>query len=77
MSFKCPTCDRPIYNRRRKWCEFCNGPIPESYLLSQTQMAAIDRLKADEAKQHKEFMSRPNSLPGAAALGDDIGDILI
>ena len=69
MSFKCPSCERPLFNRRRKTCEFCGKPIPEAYLLTVSQTAKLDRLKAEEAKQHKEFMDQPNSTPGSLNLG--------
>jgi hypothetical protein len=58
MTFTCPACGRTIYNRRRVTCEFCGETIPSALLLSPTQIAAIERLKAAEAKEHAEFMSR-------------------
>ena len=77
MSFKCPKCDRPLYNRRRKWCEFCGSPVPEAQLLSQSQMAALDKLKAAEAKQHKEFMEQPDGLPGGSTFSGFGGEMMI
>ena len=58
MSVKCQQCARPLYNRRRKQCEFCGAPILESQRLSPRARQSIDRMKADEARQHREFMSR-------------------
>lgn len=58
MAFKCPGCNRPIYNRRRKACEFCGDAIPDSLLFTSRQSALIERLKTDESKQHREFMER-------------------
>ena len=68
MGFQCVQCRRPLYNRRRKTCEFCGAAVPERLRLSPRQVAAIERLKAEEAKQHKEFMDR--ELPGD---GMDLG----
>jgi ribosomal protein L37E len=60
MSFQCPACARPLYNRRRKDCEFCGALIPRSLQFSESQKQRFDRLKADEAKQHRDFIQ---SLP--------------
>jgi hypothetical protein len=59
MTFNCPACGRLLYNRRRVTCEFCGETIPTSLRLNTTQIAAIERLKAAEAKEHHEFMTRP------------------
>jgi hypothetical protein len=61
MAFKCKNCGRPLYNRRRKTCEFCGRDIPESDRLSVAQMRFVDRLKSEEAKQHHDFMLRNQS----------------
>jgi ribosomal protein L37E len=54
MAFKCVSCEKPLYNRRRKTCEFCGAAIPESLRLSAKQQAFIQKLKVDEAKQHRD-----------------------
>lgn len=64
MTFKCPSCNRPLYNRRRATCEFCGKPVPDALRLSGDRRAKIDRLKADEAKRHREFMGRDISTGG-------------
>jgi ribosomal protein L37E len=69
MSFKCPACARPLYNRRRKDCEFCGAPIPRSLQFSESQKQRFDRLKADEAKQHRDFIQ---SLPTSNSAGIDL-----
>jgi len=69
MSFRCPSCDRPLYNRRRVTCEFCGATIPQTLLLNQAQIDAIERLKSVEAKDHRDFMTQP-ALNGAHAGGN-------
>ena len=73
MTFKCPSCNRPLYNRRRATCEFCGKPIPASHLLSARQRGAIDQLKKDEAKRHREFMERDISTGGG---GPDVSGLM-
>lgn len=67
MAFKCPKCSRELYNRRKPTCSFCGSPIPDSIRMSANQIAKIERLKQDEARQHREFMERqfPTSAGGA------------
>lgn len=45
MAFECPSCNRPLYNRRRDTCEFCGVAVPEELLLSPAQQAILDKLK--------------------------------
>jgi ribosomal protein L37E len=59
MSFKCPACARPLYNRRRKDCEFCGAPIPRSLQFSESQKQRFDR----------EFIQ---SLPTSNSAGIDL-----
>jgi len=66
MAFKCSKCGRNLYNRRRLTCEFCGADLPATLRMSASQIAAIERLKAAEAKEHREFMEReilPNVHP--------------
>jgi ribosomal protein L37E len=58
MSFKCPSCARPLYNRRREKCEFCGATIPDALRLSASQRQFIERLKSDESAQHRDFMQK-------------------
>jgi len=58
MCFKCPKCRRELYNRRRPTCAFCGSPVPSELRMSETQRGFIEKLKADEAKRHREFMQR-------------------
>jgi hypothetical protein len=58
MSFQCPTCARPLYNRRRKECEFCGAPIPASLQLTEAQKDRLDRIKADEARRRRDESSQ-------------------
>lgn len=58
MRFTCPNCRRPLYNRRRPKCEFCNATVPDVLLLSPRQQADIDRMKKAERATHRTTMSR-------------------
>ena len=58
MIFQCPHCDRPIYNRRINRCEFCHEVIPESLLLSDSQIAQLDQARAEEEKRYEALKKR-------------------
>ena len=58
MSFKCPTCERPLYNRRRDACEFCGGFVPYPLRLTKAQLAKIERMKREEDQRHRASMRR-------------------
>jgi hypothetical protein len=67
MSFRCPSCNRVITDRRRGTCAHCNKPLPDSHRLSPTQQSKLERLRAEEAKRHREFMERDISTGGGGA----------
>ena len=73
MAFKCTKCGKPLYSRRRKTCEFCGTAVPDVLRLSGKQQAFIEKLKADEAKQHRESMERDVSTGGGSGGIDLIG----
>lgn len=58
MAFQCPKCKRTISTRRRKICEFCGTLLPDGVGLNPTQERFLDRVRAEEEKRHKEFMSQ-------------------
>ena len=58
MPFNCPKCRRPLYNRRRATCEFCNAPIPQSHQLPQTKRAYLKQVKEAGARAHAQWMKR-------------------
>ncbi len=70
MPFRCPKCGRPLYNRRRKTCEFCGTEIPAALRLTDRQIAFVDGLKRTEAEHHRQFMQHP---PGGSAAGHSLG----
>ena len=45
MGFECPSCRRPLYNRRRATCEFCGAEVPEGLLLTPEQRGSLGRLR--------------------------------
>ncbi len=38
----CPACERLIYARRRKDCEWCGKALPDELLLTKDEIAALD-----------------------------------
>lgn len=70
MPFRCPKCGRPLYNRRRKTCEFCGTEIPAALRLTDRQIAFVEGLKRAEAEHHRQFMQHP---PGGSGVGTSLG----
>jgi ribosomal protein L37E len=75
MKFECGKCGRVLYNRRRVTCEFCGAVIPGHDRLNHAQRVAIDRLKLIEARQHREFMSRPDGVIDRAIIAFPGSDV--
>ena len=51
MEYKCPTCQRLLYNRRLKQCGFCGAEIPEGLRFTAEEMAAMDLKMAELEKE--------------------------
>jgi DNA repair exonuclease SbcCD ATPase subunit len=51
----CPACERLIYTRRRKDCEWCGKPLPAELLLTKEEIASID---AEIARIERERSDR-------------------
>ena len=65
MDFKCPKCDRFIYNRRLRNCGYCNAIVPEDFLLSQSRIEKLDKIKEKDEKILAMFdRRRANALEG-------------
>lgn len=60
MAYKCPNCDKTIYDRRKPTCEFCSQSIPEELLFSDQQLAKLDDVLEREEVKRKENLDRQN-----------------
>lgn len=67
MSFKCPACGKPLYNRRKATCGACGKAVPEHLLLSEDQRQRLAGMRKREEKEHREFMER--EFPGGDPSG--------
>ena len=54
MSYRCPSCQRIIFNRRLKNCDFCAAEIPDSLRFTPEEIAALDREMAELASRRKQ-----------------------
>jgi hypothetical protein len=70
MAFRCPSCNKPLYNRRRATCQSCGAPVPEHLLLNADQRDRLDEFRKREEKDHREAMER--ELPTGGAGGIDM-----
>jgi hypothetical protein len=53
MSYRCPTCEKVIFNRRLERCEFCAGIIPPEMRFSAEEIAKLDESVARSAETAK------------------------
>lgn len=58
MAFRCPSCDQPIYNRRRPTCAACGAALPKHLLLDKAQQDRLTAVRNREEKDHRGFMER-------------------
>ncbi len=49
----CPTCQRPLYNRRLHKCGYCQAPIPEEMRFTKEEIAELDRRTAELELNHR------------------------
>ncbi|MCE2594969.1 hypothetical protein K6Y31_09085 [Motilimonas cestriensis] len=73
MKFVCPSCERPIYNRRIEKCEFCGDALPNELLYSQNDVDNLDRQQAESLKRQTNTSSY-SSGGGADFFSIDFGD---
>jgi hypothetical protein len=52
----CPHCDRVIYNRRLKTCEFCGTALPAHLVYSDAEVAAL--LKKEKAEAQARYAAQ-------------------
>jgi len=73
MKFVCPSCTRPIYNRRIEKCEFCGDALPSKLLYSQNDVDNLDKQQAESLKRQVNTSSN-SSDGGADFFSTDFGD---
>ena len=73
--YVCPHCDRVIYNRLLKACEFCGATLPAQLVYSDAEKAALQRKWADEARKRREEQSAQDLADGRRNhdSGSDVG----
>jgi ribosomal protein L37E len=76
MEYRCPTCQRVLYNRRLKQCGFCGAQIPESLRFTPEEIAAIDKRMADLEEQRAQRERAATEEEARRKKSDDLGDIL-
>ena len=54
MKFKCPACNRFIYNRKVIKCEFCGNDLPKDLLLTEEQHLALYKKSQALSKKSAE-----------------------
>ena len=71
MKYKCPNCDKTIFNRRLSHCEFCNFELPQELLLSNTEKIKLDNeYKAVQLNTSKQRLSKDVGYSGVTELNE-------
>jgi len=73
MKFVCPSCDRPIYNRRIKQCEFCSATIPDDLLYSEEEVDNLNKQQEDSHKKRANVSDNSSDI-GVDYFSTDFGD---
>lgn len=47
MSFRCPKCNRDVYDRRQKVCGFCGAELPGKFQLTPAELKELARQDAE------------------------------
>ena len=59
MKYKCPNCDKTIFNRRLSHCEFCSFELPRELLLSNAEKIKLDNeYKAARLNTSRQRLSK-------------------
>jgi hypothetical protein len=51
--YRCPTCHREIYSRRRRKCEFCGAGLPQAVRLSSEETKAVNQELQELRDRHQ------------------------
>ena len=54
MSYNCPSCQRPLYNRRLTHCGFCGAQIPDNLRFTKDEIESLDRRMAELEEQRRQ-----------------------
>ena len=61
MEYRCPKCNRLLYDRRRKNCGFCATDIPGELLFTEKELEKLNKERAELAEEQKQFRIRQKS----------------
>ena len=56
MEYKCPVCQRSLYDRRLEKCAFCGTQIPDRLPFTAQETAAIEDKKATTKREYFEHV---------------------
>ena len=55
---RCPSCNSPIYSRKRIDCGVCGEKLPSELLLTEEQRSALDAINKNCIENHEAFMKK-------------------
>ena len=73
LKFECPSCNRPIANRRSNICMYCESELPKELLFTTEQSKKLEETKQKDKERHEDFMKKPFDMPGGNGGGGDFG----
>lgn len=74
MNPECPACHRPVADRRRAVCLYCGGPIPEEFLFTPEEIAAVNAEMAELELRRLRMREKDEEERRDAARRDGGGD---
>ena len=81
MEYKCPECNRLLYNRRLMRCGYCGALIPKEMRMTKEQMNALDaeeaRFEEQLAAEKKRRENRARRKSTGSHGGGGIGDMMV
>ena len=73
----CPHCNRLIYSRRRKHCDFCGNELPPECLFSEDEIEELDRQRQLLAERRAAFKAKEEEEKKKQADGGDLGPTMM
>jgi transcription elongation factor Elf1 len=56
--YECPACQREIYSRKRRTCEFCGAELPEEMRLSTEEIEVMEKEIEEIQAGHEQERER-------------------
>jgi hypothetical protein len=78
IEYRCPKCQRLLYDRRRKKCMWCNHELPAELLFTPEEMEKLEKEAAEieAARHHLKLKQDEEEAKKKKKGGDDFPPII-